>query len=201
MGWSYSAAAGRTLNALEDYASASFGSSNSVSANAFFELDNVEHDDGRITGEVVSMAGEVLGPFQIASNGRIKTCPVLDRTAFHAFCKKAPRAQHADVANLHESIDLSAFIHLLQKIQEFADKESALECHYSGTSITLVMPKKEGRGIPTHEIYREAKEKEERLVDFLSGMETLPGMSIDRFCNFIHVTPRSFPEDDDLSPG
>lgn len=97
MGWSHSADAGRTLNALEAYASARFTSSNLVCTDAFFELDCVEHDDGRITGEVMTLAGRSLGNFQIAGNGHIDRMPGLDVKAFFAFCEKAPRGEFRSV--------------------------------------------------------------------------------------------------------
>lgn len=93
MGWSHSADAGRTLNALEAYARAHFTSSNMVSKTAFLELDNIEHEDGGITGEVMTMAGQSLGNFQIGGNGRIERMPDLDTKAFLAFCEKAPRGE------------------------------------------------------------------------------------------------------------
>lgn len=103
MGWSCSADASRTLQALEAFGGANYDSSNLLTGNTFFELDNIEHDDGRITGQVMSLRGGCLGDFEIAADGRITAMPTLDQKAFLTFCERAPRGQYAVVAALHKA--------------------------------------------------------------------------------------------------
>lgn len=98
MGWSFSADAGRTLKALEAYGREKEGVSNMVNKYAFFELDNVEHEDGRITGEVKTKAGRSMGNFEIGANGRINKMPGLEGGRFRLFCTESPRSEFQAVA-------------------------------------------------------------------------------------------------------
>lgn len=82
MGWSCRADAARTLERWEKACRESTGSSNTwVEDNAvfFYELDNVEHDDGAITGEIWrgTSPGRAVpaGKFRIEGDGTISSAP------------------------------------------------------------------------------------------------------------------------------
>lgn len=92
MGWSCSVAASRTTDALSAYAEArGFDGSNLVAKDAFFEGDNVEHDDGAITGEVMRMNGSSAGPARIGGDGVIEKMPALDLRDFVKWAEKEAR--------------------------------------------------------------------------------------------------------------
>lgn len=78
MGWSCRADASRTFRAWCDACAADTGSSNVYTVKGtkfFFECDNVEHDDGAITGDYFRMgAGTTCytaGTFRIEPDGRV----------------------------------------------------------------------------------------------------------------------------------
>lgn len=90
MGWSCSAAAGRTLEAIQAACVASTGSQNTWEepgrAPCFFELDSTEHDDGAITGDVFRMAPgtsrcRATTRFRIEADGRLSIGPRFFRGA------------------------------------------------------------------------------------------------------------------------
>lgn len=83
MGWSCSDSAYKTMQALEAFSAANgYDGSNMVSPSSFFECDRVEHDDGAITGEVVSNEGLPMGAARIAPDGTVAAMPTLDLEAF-----------------------------------------------------------------------------------------------------------------------
>lgn len=101
MGWSCSADAARTLEALEFYSrGAGFDTSNNVAVDAFFERSQEERDDGAVTGEVFDVtASRKVGVGHIDGNGRIVSMPRLSMRAFLACLGKNPRWGKVVAAN------------------------------------------------------------------------------------------------------
>jgi len=82
MGWSCTKAAGDTMDRWSAVCRKATGSSNAFKVGPkkfFFEGDNVEHDDGSITGEVFAMVGESsarsVGKFHIGPGGEVLKAP------------------------------------------------------------------------------------------------------------------------------
>lgn len=82
MGWSCTKAAGDTHDKWAAICRKSTGSSNAFEisgARYFYECDNVEHDDGAITGEVFRMVSESgakkIGNYRIGGDGSVKKWP------------------------------------------------------------------------------------------------------------------------------
>lgn len=82
MGWSCTKAAGDTMDRWSAVCRKATGSSNAFKVGPkkfFFEGDNIEHDDGSITGEVFRMGGGGLayayGKFHIGPNGEVLKAP------------------------------------------------------------------------------------------------------------------------------
>lgn len=126
MGWSCSADASRTLQALEAFATATYQSSNLITGNTFFELDNIEHDDGRITGDVMTLRGGNMGAFEISGEGRLTAMPTLDQKAFFMFCSKAEGGRHRWVADVNKEPTREASYDVTVKARNEAGEETTL---------------------------------------------------------------------------
>jgi len=88
MGWSCRAEAGATMDAWVRACVAQTGSSNvfrRYGSTFFFECDNVEHDDGAITGAIFQMDGEdqahEVSQFRIEGDGEVSSAPMFLRLA------------------------------------------------------------------------------------------------------------------------
>jgi hypothetical protein len=90
------------MEALAAYALASgFGGSNCVSRDVFFEVADIEHDDGAVTGWVSPVRKLMDGDTsaRIDPDGRIAAMPGLDRPHFMAWLETQPRWAAVKAAN------------------------------------------------------------------------------------------------------
>lgn len=140
MGWSCSADASRTLQALEAFATATYRSSNLITGNTFFELDNIEHDDGRITGDVMTLRGGSMGAFEISGDGRLAAMPTLDQKAFFMFCNEAEGGRHRRVADVNKAPTREASYDVTVKARHESGEETIL-----GTVTVAASSQKEAR--------------------------------------------------------
>ena len=80
MGFSFTAKAGDSLRVLEDFCYKQTGATNtfinSRGKKLFFEIDRIDHVDGKITGDLIDFnTCDLIKKFEISNNGKIKNFP------------------------------------------------------------------------------------------------------------------------------
>lgn len=96
MGWSCSVAASDVERSWSSVCWAQTGLSNTFRSGKwtyFYELDNVEHVDGSITGHVFRLTGDLAheaGTFKIDGQGRVERAPIFLRQVGRSECGSLP---------------------------------------------------------------------------------------------------------------
>lgn len=96
MGWSCSAAASKTMEALAAYAVAKgFDGTNHIARGHFFEASSTEFEDGSIEGRVHRISGKKVDASsdfaRIDGGGKITAMPGLDLADFMTWIRTSPR--------------------------------------------------------------------------------------------------------------